>query len=79
VHRIETRNAYIGCPQPQHEHDAQYLLCEGCGDAVEIEVGGVRRRIEALAAQHGFSIAAQTIEARGLCSRCQPDASGSPA
>ncbi len=72
VHRIETRNAFVGCPQPQHQHEAQYLLCEACGDAVEIDVGGVRRRIEALAAQHGFTVAAQTIEARGLCRRCQP-------
>lgn len=72
VHRIETRNAFVGCPQPQHEHQAQYLLCEACGDAVEIDVGGVRRRIEALAAEHGFTVAAQTIEARGLCRRCQP-------
>ena len=74
VHRIETRNAFVGCPQPQHEHEAQYLLCEGCGDAVEIDVGGIRRRIEALAAEHGFTVAAQTVEARGLCSRCRPQA-----
>lgn len=75
VHRIETRNAFVGCPQPQHEHEAQYLLCEACGDAVEIDVGGVGRRIAALAAQHGFTVATQTIEARGLCRRCQPAAS----
>ncbi len=75
VHRIETRNAFVGCPKPQHEHEAQYLLCEACGDAVEIDVGGVRRRITTLAAQHGFTVAAQTIEVRGLCRRCQPAAS----
>jgi Fur family zinc uptake transcriptional regulator len=74
VHRIETRNAFVGCSQPQHEHEAQYLLCEGCGEAVEIEIGGIRRRVEALAAEHGFTVAAQTLEARGLCRRCRAQA-----
>ncbi len=71
VHRIETRNAFVGCPQPEQRHVAQYLLCEGCGDAVEIEIGGLARKISSRAAELGFAVAAQTVEARGLCSRCQ--------
>ncbi|MBM3506910.1 MAG: transcriptional repressor [Alphaproteobacteria bacterium] len=74
VHRIESRNAFAGCPQPEQHHVAQYLLCEGCGDAVEIEVGGLARRIANRAAEIGFIVAAQTVEARGLCRRCQQTA-----
>lgn len=74
VHRIETRNAFVGCPQPGLAHAAQYLLCDGCGDAVEVEIGGLARRIETRAAELGFAVATQTIEARGLCSRCQQSA-----
>jgi Fur family zinc uptake transcriptional regulator len=71
VHRIESRNAFVGCPQPQHQHIAQYLLCESCGDAVEIEVGGIARKIVNRAAEFGFAVATQTIEARGLCRDCR--------
>ena len=71
VHRIESRNAFVGCPQPEQRHAAQYLLCEGCGDAVEIEIGGLARKIVSRAAELGFAVAAQTVEAHGLCSRCQ--------
>lgn len=72
VHRIESRNAFAGCARPSEVHQAQYLLCESCGDAIEIEIGGLARRIETQAAALGFNVAGQTIEARGLCERCQP-------
>ncbi len=71
VHRIESRNAFVGCAQAGEAHTAQYLLCDGCGDAFEIEIGGLARRIESRAAELGFAIAAQTVEARGLCRRCR--------
>jgi Fur family zinc uptake transcriptional regulator len=74
VHRIESRNAFFGCPQPEQAHSAQYLLCDGCGDAVEIEIGGLARRIASRAAEVGFAVAAQTVEARGLCRRCRNSA-----
>jgi len=76
VHRIESRNAFAGCARPGEGHQAQYLLCESCGDAIEIEIGGLARRIENQAAEIGFDVASQTIEADGLCGQCRPEFEG---
>ena len=71
VHRIESRNAYAGCANPQESHHAQYLLCETCGDAIEVEIGGLARRVEKQAAEIGFDVAVQTVEAHGICGNCR--------
>ena len=44
-----------------------------CGDAIEVEIAGLARRIETRAAEMGFQVARQTVEANGLCRRCRPD------
>ena len=71
VHRVESRNAYAGCANPQEPHHAQYLLCEKCGDAIEVEIGGLARRVEKQAAEIGFDVAGQTMEAHGICGNCR--------
>ena len=74
VHRIESRHAFAGCSQPNARHAAQYLLCDGCGNAIELEIGGLVERIEDGAARLGFAVAGQTVEAHGLCQVCRPAA-----
>ena len=70
VHRIETLNAFVGCAHPEAPHDAQYLICEACGMAVELEIDGLAGHIEKAAAREGFSVGAQTIEVQGRCGDC---------
>src|SRR5919198_1183629 len=36
VHRIETRNAFVGCEHPGEAHAGQFLLCDACGKAAEL-------------------------------------------
>ena len=73
IHRIESRNAYIGCSDPLSDHRAQVLVCDGCGEAVEVELGGLAQGLADRAADLGFAVAGQTIEASGLCRGCQID------
>ena len=42
VHRIDSLNAFVGCPQPDHRHSAQFLICGGCGDVFGAECGEYR-------------------------------------
>ncbi len=74
IHRIESRNAYIGCSHPLSDHRAQVLVCDGCGEAVEMDLGGIAQGLEDRAADIGFVVAEQTIEASGLCRGCQTSA-----
>jgi len=71
VHRVESQNAYVGCPQPERPHDALFMLCESCGTAAELASAPVHAAIEAAATQHGFTVTAATLELRGRCPNCR--------
>jgi Fur family zinc uptake transcriptional regulator len=71
VHRISTRNAFIGCSHPTTDHRAQVLLCDGCGQATEMELGVIAQGLADGAADLGFAVVDQTVEASGLCRSCR--------
>ncbi|MGA9657743.1 MAG: Fur family transcriptional regulator [Asticcacaulis sp.] len=70
VHRIESLNAFVACDTHDHKHTAGFLLCECCGQSVEIAIPNTAE-IETSAATSGFKINHITLEARGLCRVCQ--------
>ncbi len=71
VPRIESLNAYIGCAEPGGVHAGQFLVCEGCGNAVELDDPRVHDAIRTAASEHGFQIRLPTVEVRGVCPDCQ--------
>jgi Fur family zinc uptake transcriptional regulator len=70
IHRVESTNAFVGCRHPEHAHEFQLLICDQCSHVEEIEVPGVSRAVNQHAKKAGFKVREQTIEIRGLCSRC---------
>src|SRR5690606_28474545 len=37
IHRLASRNAYIGCRHPdESDHEGQFLICTGCGTVAEL-------------------------------------------
>lgn len=72
IHRLESRNAFIGCPSPDHPHQALYLICTQCGTVEEREDSpALASALNALADRAGFHIAGRTLELTGLCRACQ--------
>ncbi|WP_029006739.1 Fur family transcriptional regulator [Azospirillum halopraeferens] len=71
VHRIESLNAYVGCPAPGLAHTGQFLVCESCGNTEEIDDPRIREAIRDGAAARGFRVRLPTVEVRGLCPDCQ--------
>ncbi len=71
VHRIQSLNAFVGCADPDHAHAGFFLICNECGDAVEIEDENVDRAVAATAKGRGFDIFTQTVEATGRCPQCR--------
>ncbi|MEM9618877.1 MAG: Fur family transcriptional regulator [Pseudomonadota bacterium] len=69
--RIESRNAYVACIHPDHEHACVFLVCESCGDAVEIENPKVERLINEDAKRLGFAVKHRVLELSGFCAPCQ--------
>lgn len=77
IHRIESKNAFIGCTQPEARHSGQFLLCRACGETAELADDKALSALQREAAALGFTVERQTIELEGLCPRCrdgQPDA-----
>ncbi|MEC5198089.1 Fur family ferric uptake transcriptional regulator [Arthrobacter sp. PL16] len=59
---------YRRCAVEHHHH---HLLCRNCGRAVEIEAPAVEQWAVRIAAEHGFTDAAHTVEIYGLCPDCR--------
>ncbi len=76
IHRIESLNAYIGCIHPGARHTAQFLICNGCGSAAELDSEALLSAIEGAAADAGFAIERVAVEVSGRCPDCQGAADG---
>ncbi|MEU9132042.1 Fur family transcriptional regulator [Kitasatospora sp. NPDC048540] len=57
---------YRRCSSGHHHH----LVCRSCGATVEVEGPAVERWANAVAAEHGFSDIAHTLEIFGTCAEC---------
>ena len=69
IHRLESKNAYIGCHHPGHTREAQFLICRDCDRVAELSVSDAS--IKNQASQIGFAVDHSVIEISGLCSNCQ--------
>lgn len=57
---------YRRCSSGHHHH----LVCRDCGRTVEVEGPTVERWADRVAAEHGFSDVAHTLEVFGTCREC---------
>jgi Fur family transcriptional regulator, zinc uptake regulator len=71
VHRLESLNAYIGCPRPEAPHDGQFLICDACGTVSEFTAPAIETAIAGEAADLGFEVGERTVEVRGTCRDCR--------
>ncbi|MFO1076015.1 MAG: Fur family transcriptional regulator [Geminicoccaceae bacterium] len=70
IHRIDSLNAYVGCPQPGRPHAAYFFICRDCGDAAEIHDGELAGAVARCVERAQFRVEAATVELAGLCARC---------
>lgn len=71
AHRLQTLNAYIGCPRPEHDHQGQFLICSRCHNAVEVFTRHVQQALSECASSHAFKIENETVELIGVCASCR--------
>jgi len=70
VHRLDSLNAYIGCPDPGSPHNGQFLICRSCLSVTELDDAAISQLVDRTASAHGFTAIDQTLEIRGLCRAC---------
>lgn len=78
VHRIDSRNAYIGCFAPERRHRSHFLICSQCGRAAEIENAQLASALAQAADAAGFAVQRETVEISGVCSECGRFSSSKP-
>lgn len=71
IHRIESLNAYIGCPSPDDNHQCQFYICKQCGHIAELNNIAVSAALDNSANELGFLSQQPIIEVHGLCADCQ--------
>lgn len=71
VHKIESLNAYIGCPHPGDNHVSQFLICDKCETVKELSSDELTAAVMNAAKQANFAIRRQTLELHGVCANCQ--------
>ena len=74
VHRIESLNAYVACPCPEHDHGFQLLICRHCGRVEELHLDDLSAQLSEQVRHLGFRIERQTIELLGSCDTCRNEA-----
>ncbi len=78
IHRINSLNAFVGCPSPSQKHQSHFLICQGCNVAVELDSAPLNSSILAAAADAGFSLDSHSVEINGLCPSCQKNKVANP-
>jgi Fur family ferric uptake transcriptional regulator len=58
---------YRRCASDAHHH---HLLCRTCGATVEIEAPALEQWVADVAATHGYTVTAHTLEVTGTCRAC---------
>ena len=73
VHRLDSLNAYIGCPDPSDSHAGQFLICRECRSVVELDDAEIDELVRAKVQRLGFTPENQVLEIQGLCVSCRRD------
>jgi Fur family zinc uptake transcriptional regulator len=74
AHRVELKNAYVACSDPQRRHDsAVFAICRECGHIDEMHEREVVKSLTRKIAKRGFVVDRTTIEIEGLCASCAGD------
>ena len=71
VHRLDSLNAFIGCPDPGKRHAGQFLICTCCRTVAELSDPDIEMLISRKAALGGFQAERQMLEIEGLCNVCR--------
>lgn len=71
IHRMNSRNVFTACRQPDHHHSGQFLICRDCGQVNELNSPIIETKLRAAAMAWRFEVLAQVVEVLGLCPNCQ--------
>jgi Fur family zinc uptake transcriptional regulator len=75
IHRLTSKNVFIGCLRPGEHHSGQFLICKDCGKVRELSSQALEVTIREKASDHDFQVDSQIVEVLGHCHDCDRDGS----
>ncbi|WED21587.1 zinc uptake transcriptional repressor Zur [Vibrio sp. JC009] len=74
IHKVESDNSYICCCScGTGKHHSQLLICDKCGNVIELLDDTLPDLLAKNAREHGFKISDNVIETHGTCRKCLSD------
>ncbi len=73
VHRLDSLNAFVGCPDPSTPHTGQFLICRECRSVAELDDGDIDEMVRQSASKLGFTALHQTLEIECISCNCAGD------
>lgn len=74
IHRIASLNAFLGCSHPGEQHQGFFLICQECGNALEVTDSGFDKALTKTVQQNSFNVQQTLLEVSGICQHCQEQA-----
>ena len=71
VARVTSRNAFVLCAHPDHDHDCIFFICDSCGTTREVEDSRFDTLLRHDAEKLGFQPSRRILEIEGKCRSCQ--------
>ena len=76
VHYLQSIQKFVSCPHQECDHFSQLLICVSCGQVLEATMAPeLLDLLSQQVAAHGFKLAPQFLELKGMCSHCQRESS----
>ncbi len=70
IHKIHSLNAFVGCPEPEQQHQTHFLICQHCHQTLECGTTELKTAIQNSAQNAGFVIEEEAVEILGTCPNC---------
>ncbi|CAM4461413.1 zinc uptake transcriptional repressor Zur [Vibrio agarivorans] len=72
IHRVESTNSYVSCNRcHDQKHFSHLLICDQCGNVIELQDSDLIALLAKHAEQHDFAIQNHVIESHGTCPSCK--------
>ena len=70
ISRIQSRNAFVPCIYPVRKHQCIFLICDICGNSLELISPSIEDTMAKNAESKEFLLGSSLIEVQGLCKHC---------
>tara|TARA_B100000965_G_C19390690_1_gene668801 strand:- start:111 stop:569 length:459 start_codon:yes stop_codon:yes gene_type:complete len=70
IHKIQSLNAFIGCPHPDEHNECYFLICDSCQSIEECCSTKISNVVSSTSKNNNFIPSKVTFEIAGTCQNC---------